>query len=388
MDKNTNFNKLTNNMFQNLSKSIECIDTDGKTSIIYYFSALELMFKARLLKEHWSFILQDIDDKKANINNFKNGDFLTVSFDVAASRIRNLFQDLDKDYEKHFEELKKIRNRLIHFDCFDDKNKDLSIESISKTWYYLYKLLNVKWKEVFIDYQDKIEEINKKLEQYSDHFWNSKKIALIKENKNKYTNSPEYAPVKIHNKPVVCNFCNKSYSEEDELSLLRTTFDRETFTLTKYCDICEHEDCLFLFSFYMQKNKSINVIKNEFENFINKQQWQHHGNNTVNRSHYKKLQESTSADIDIDFEDVPYWSYEDFEVNCEPVGKNHTEIKLRFHHDFDLEIGNCPAYYVLYTYLIFTLNIDKKEIDNSNFAELYNSIDDLKVKFFVDSDGF
>ena len=69
MDKNEYFNKLINNMFENLTKSIDCIETDGKSSIIYYFSALELLFKARLFKEHWAFILQDIDSKKATINN-------------------------------------------------------------------------------------------------------------------------------------------------------------------------------------------------------------------------------------------------------------------------------------------------------------------------------
>lgn len=315
------FKNLTQNAFQNLSKSIECIETDGKTSIIYYFSALELMFKARLLKEHWSFILQNIDDKKANINNLKGGDFQTVSFDVAASRIRNLFQDLDEGYEKHFEELRKIRNRLVHFDDLNNKDKKLSIENISKTWYYLHYLLNIKWKNVFSDYQDEIKEINEKLEQYSEHFWNSKKIALIKENKNKYTNNPEYAPVKIHNKILTCVFCKQSYDEKNNLNLLKTAFDSETFTLTKTCDICGHEDYLFLFSLYLQKNKSINLIKNEFENFINNHIWQQPGNNTVNHSHYKTLSETTTEEMHINFKDVPYWGYDDYEIDCKSIGK-------------------------------------------------------------------
>lgn len=68
--------------------------------------------------------------------------------------------------------------------------------------------------------------------------------------------------------------------------------------------------------------------------------------------------------------------------------KNRTEIKLKFYQDFDLEVNEYPAYYVLYTNIVFTLNIDEKEICNSSFEELYNSIDDLKIIFFIDSDGF
>lgn len=382
------FKELTQNAFQNLSKSIGCIETDGKTSIIYYFSALELLFKARLFKEHWSFILQNIDDKKANINNLKDGDFQTVSFDVAASRIRNLFQDLDEGYEKHFEELRKIRNRLIHFDDFNDKDKQLSIENISKTWYYLHYLLNIKWKEVFIDYQNEINEINKKIEQYSGYFWNSKKMALIKKDKNKYAQNPKYEPVKIHNQPFVCNLCKISYDETNNLSLLKTTFDNETYTLIRTCDICDHEDYLFLFSLYLQKNKSINLVEGEFKKFIENAVWCKSKFNTVSLSHYETLAQASLEEIGIDFRDVLSWSYDDYEINCEAIGKNRTEIKLRFYQDFNLEIDEHPAFYVLYTYLIFTLNIDEKEICNLSFEELYNSIDDLRVEFFIDSDGY
>ena len=128
MNKEDYYNNLVNNMFENLKKSIDCIETDSKMAIIYYFSALELLFKARLFKEHWAFILQNIDDRKATINNLKNGDFLTVSFDTAISRIQNLLQDLEPGYEKYFDDLRNIRNRLVHFDCIETHDPNLSIK--------------------------------------------------------------------------------------------------------------------------------------------------------------------------------------------------------------------------------------------------------------------
>lgn len=388
MDTEKYYNNLVNNMFENLKKSIDCIETDPKTSIISYFSALELLFKARLFKEHWSFILQNIDDKKANTNNFKNGDFLTVSFDVAALRIQNLLQDLDSGYEKHFEDLRKFRNQLVHFDCVEPKNPNLSISNISKTWYYVYNLLNKTWKDIFANHKKEIKEINEKMRKYSDFFWDSKKDALIKKNSNKYLRAPEYKILKVHNKPFICICCNKSYDNENKLSLLKTNFDVETFTLTQRCDICEHEDYLFLFSFYLQKNKSTNFIINELKKFINENLWCHRGKNSVNESHYKLLEKASFYDTHITFDDIAYFGYDDYEIEINPINKMGSEIRLKFITDFYINDECLPAYYALYTTLIFTLNIEKEDIAKFTFEELYNSIDDLMVEFFIDSDGF
>jgi len=386
IDKEKYFDKLIHNMLENLNKSLDCIKTDGKTSIICYFSALELLFKARLFKEHWALIFQNIDDRKSNINNLKNGDFYTVSFDTAISRIQNLLQDLDVGYKTHFEDLKQTRNRLIHFDCIEKDAKDLSISKISETWYYVYYLLNIKWKDMFSEYSVEIEKINNKMQKFSEHFWHSKKEALIKSNINKYKNNPLYSLIKIHNRPLICDYCNLSFDKSKNLNFMKMQFDNETFTLTRKCDICEHEDLLFLFSQYMQKNNSVDRVRIEFKKLIEQNLWTQ--KNSVNASHYKALLVATPEELDIDFMNLEHWNYNDYEIEIEPLDESTTNIQLKFFIDFTIEIDECPAYYVLYTNLIFTVNMSEKQISTSKFDELYDSIDHFNVNFFIDSDGF
>lgn len=388
IDKEIYFSKLIDNMLENLNKSLDCIKTDSKTSIICYFSALELLFKARLFKEHWSLIFQNIDDHKSNINNLKTGNFYTVSFDTAISRIQNLLQDLDVGYKTHFEDLKQTRNRLIHFDCIEKDDKDLSISKISETWYYVYYLLNIKWKDMFSEYSVEIEKINNKMQKFSEHFWHSKKEALIKSNINKYKNNPLYNLIKIHNRPLVCNYCNLSLDKNKNLNFMKMQFDNKTFTLSRKCDICEHEDFIFLFSLYMQKNNSVDRVRIEFKNLIEENLWIQR--NSVSASHYEALFNATSEEIGIDFRDVEYWNFDDYEIEVDPLDDNDntTSIKLKFYNDFTIEIDGCTAFYVLYTNLIFTVNMNEKQISTSKFDELYNSIDHFNVEFFIDSDGF
>lgn len=387
MDINIYLNKLVDNMFENLTKSIDCIETDGKSSIIHYFSALELLFKARLFKEHWAFILQDIDSKKTTINNLQNGDFLTVSFDVAISRIQNLLQDLDAGYEKYFKDLQRIRNSLIHFDCTDPNDKKFSIKNISKTWYYVYKLLNEKWKNMFAEHTSQIEEINNRMEKYSEHFWCSKRDALIDKYSDKYKNDPKYKLIKIHNIPFICNYCNLSYDDKEDINLMQMTFDNKTYTLTKYCDLCEHEDSLFLFSLYLEKTKGVDRIKTKFEKLINQNLWRR--NHSVNHSHFDLLLNASSADLYIDFDELLDLNYDDFDIDISKINETTSSISLEFIRDFSIDSEyDCPAYYALYTKLIFTVNLKEDKIKTSSFSELYDAIKDMQIEFFIDSDGF
>lgn len=389
MDINKYFNLLVENMFENLAKSIDNIDKDGKTSIVFYFSALELLFKARLFKEHWSFILDNIDSDKANINNLKNGDFFTVTFEKAASRIHNLCQDLDKDYEKHFDSIRILRNRLIHFDCVSNNSNELTAENISKTWYYLYKLLNDKWKNIFKVYSNKIDETNQKMQSYSTHFWNSKKKALIDYNRKKYEGNPAYRIIKIDDEELTCDLCSLSLdisnNNSNDISLLSTSFDVSSYTLIKKCDICESEESTFLLSEYLRNSDEISSIKSEFQKLIDNNLWER--NNTVSRSHYGLLIDANSRDIDVEFDEILDYSYEDFEVETSSLEQNKSVINLKFYKDFCLSDDSFPYYYVLYVNLNFILAIKKEEISKSTFEKLYNSIESVNIDFSIDSDG-
>lgn len=131
----------------------------------------------------------------------------------------------------------------------------------------------------------------------------------------------------------------------------------------------------------------MNTLKTKFEQLIDQNLWKY--NNSVNHSHYKLLLEATSNDINVNFDEIINSSFDDFDIDISSSGETASKITLKFCKDFSIESQfGCPAYYALYTKLIFTINIKKDNIKKTNFEELYNAIDNLQIEFFIDSDGF
>ena len=113
------FKQIINNAFDNIQQSIAMLDSDPKLSVILFYSGIEMFFKARLFIDNWFLILDDIDKVNNDFETFRKGDFITVTLEKAGNRIHLLLNDLDKHYEAKFDELRKIRNRLIHFDLIN-----------------------------------------------------------------------------------------------------------------------------------------------------------------------------------------------------------------------------------------------------------------------------
>ena len=81
---------------------------------VNFSSSIELFFKARLLKEHWSLILKRPD--KANISSFLEGEFQSVGINDTIKRLKNIAKEsFSKDEVTCFEELRTHRNKLVHF---------------------------------------------------------------------------------------------------------------------------------------------------------------------------------------------------------------------------------------------------------------------------------
>lgn len=393
MKNDNKFEQIVNNALEYLTKSIKNLDNDPKASVIFYFSGLELLFKARLMYEHWSFILEDIDDKKISYKKFSDGDFISVGLNIAAQRIRNLFKDLDEGYENHFDKLSNTRNKLIHFDHFSKKDKDLSIDAISESWYYLFELLNKKWNRIFSKYQDKIDNLYLDFKKYSTHFYTSKQKALIKENEAKYKNNPDYKIVEIEKKPLTCNICNCSYSKENKLSLLQTVYNKEDFSLEVKCDVCENKEIIKLSSLYILNSDIPEKAQTECE---------HSANFYLENGDFKHyILTKTGLDTDnikvnIDAGVFNYKTYLDEEdATLERIDDGNCKLVLDYYLDFKVEAfdndNELPITAFYFFIVCIELKINKK-IDNVkflNFQELYNDIIQSSVHIKrVDSDGF
>ena len=85
-----------------------------KYALLHLVACFELLIKARLQHEHWSLLFADVD--KANETSLRSGDFRSVDFGTACTRLRNIATvEIDKSSLQRLEELRKLRHRVQHF---------------------------------------------------------------------------------------------------------------------------------------------------------------------------------------------------------------------------------------------------------------------------------
>jgi len=213
------FEPIVKNMFEYINKSLDLLD-EPQYSIIYFYTALELLFKARLLNEHWSLVISNFEHGKSTFENFKNGASQSVYLNDAATRIRNLFKDLPNKYEYNFKEIKEERNKLVHFPITDiAKEKKKLLQVLYKAWYYMLFLLQKQWKDIFISFDQDIKLIDRKIKG-NNEFLKEKSNILIEKYPNKYTMQ-------------TCCFCGYNATISIE-----SYYDDEVKSCK--CDVCEN----------------------------------------------------------------------------------------------------------------------------------------------------
>lgn len=115
-----------------------------KYSTVHLYEGIELLLKARLMKEHWSLILTNPDKYKAN--SFEGGDFKSVAYEKARSRLEAYCGVILDDPAHHaFDALRKLRNKYVHFVCNESKTSVVAAQL--KAWHYALRLLE----EGFLD---------------------------------------------------------------------------------------------------------------------------------------------------------------------------------------------------------------------------------------------
>jgi len=137
-----------------------------KHSVIAFYSAVELILKARLMAEHWTLAVS----KNADRGSFATGDFVSVSFDEACARLQNIVgSPLPDNAKAHFNSLRKHRNKMVHFYHEGETNKnaleDIALEQLLG-WRALVSLMENQWQNTFANMVFDITAID---DRFSEH---------------------------------------------------------------------------------------------------------------------------------------------------------------------------------------------------------------------------
>jgi hypothetical protein len=163
------FEALTKSAFEFLGRSIEEFDKSKKFSTIHFAIAIELFLKSKLIKEHWSLLLEKPD--QAGKSSFLSGDAKTVTIDQTIERLRRIASvNIPQDFKDIFATIIRHRNKMVHFAHFveadeeDEEAKAKLAEEQCAGWLALKTLLT-QWPE-FASFKADILHISWKMERY------------------------------------------------------------------------------------------------------------------------------------------------------------------------------------------------------------------------------
>lgn len=121
--------------------------------------------------EHWTLIISKPETE--NIDSFRVGDFHSVFLEDAVKRLKFILgEHLEQTTIDNFKALGEHRNQIVHFahsnypDLSASKAK-VVVEQWS-SWHHLHSLLTVRWKDVFVAYQEEFSRIHDRMMQQKD----------------------------------------------------------------------------------------------------------------------------------------------------------------------------------------------------------------------------
>lgn len=145
----SDFENLVRNGIDFLEKAMSQLDSDPKHSVINFYTAVEIFLKAPLVHDHWTLVVVDRD---LNRQNYEAGDFLSVSFEDACTRLAvTLKKPLNKSTKEAFDKVRKHRNRMVHFyhSGIQGKQRDEIKLEQAQAWFELNRFVTDTWREQF-----------------------------------------------------------------------------------------------------------------------------------------------------------------------------------------------------------------------------------------------
>lgn len=185
----TEFVSLVENALDFIDRSIDDLEQGKpKYSVINFYAGLELLMKARLLKEHWALCASDVGGKSKLA--FSSGDFNSIGLVDAQKRLSNIIGCSLLESEKEaYERLRKRRNQAVHFFHPDDLKsmKKVAVEQL-RGWHFLHKRLTTTWKECFDPFLPCISKMHKRIsarEEYYPEVFEELRSEIEKKSKNR-----------------------------------------------------------------------------------------------------------------------------------------------------------------------------------------------------------
>lgn len=219
------FDSLARNAFDFLERGIDEFDKAPKYSVIHFCASVEMLLKARLMKEHWSLIVAKPD--QANLAKFMAGDFISVTLEDCRVRIRDVAgEDIGDAAYGSFRALANHRNKMVHF--FhpemdnDEKAKAQIVAEHCRSWFHLHRLLS-RWDTYFHDFSSEIAHADRAMKGHRKYL--SAKFKALK-------NELEAAR-KAGNTPKACSACGFKAAIPDD-------FDDQIASLR--CLVCDHTE--------------------------------------------------------------------------------------------------------------------------------------------------
>jgi hypothetical protein len=167
------FRGLAESGFEFLRRAINEVSSDPRFAVVHFATAIELLLKARLLREHWALIVRNSGD--ADRETFVRGEAKTVSADEALRRLEKIGGlVIPADAAAEFRKISAHRNRVIHFfhgpsaDGSSDEERDKVLREQHRGWFYLNALLK-QWSEHFGEFEVEISGIRSLMKQHAEY---------------------------------------------------------------------------------------------------------------------------------------------------------------------------------------------------------------------------
>lgn len=224
------FDSLVRNAIDFLRKSVEELEKSPKYSVIHFCSALELFLKARLLSEHWTLIITDINKvtkKKDDTTRarFETGDFHSVGMDKCIERLRDICSvQIPLKAVEQFKIVRDHRNKMVHFyhPFYPPSHAEVVSEQWS-AWFHLHNLISKCWHSHFQKFDDEIEELH-------DLVRGNRKYLKAKYDEIRPDIEAEIFKGVTYSK---CTICGYESAKHDNLYDL---------IYTKTCRVCHHQN--------------------------------------------------------------------------------------------------------------------------------------------------
>ena len=171
-DETTLFGYMVESAFEFLNKSLDEYESSPKFSIVHFATAIELVLKARLLKEHWALVVESLDSAKRS--DFFTGKAKTINPGTAILRLKNIAGvTISDEAEKIFARIFQHRNRVIHFVHGVSRNlkeAEAELEKVAAEqclgWLFLHALLNDAWSKQFSGFKKDILSLEIRMQRH------------------------------------------------------------------------------------------------------------------------------------------------------------------------------------------------------------------------------